>query len=319
MKPRSGEKTSSNHKYQIGITGKNNVIDQIRNKITIPPGQHLMVQTIPRLVKTSNDFNALPRSQRKCKLPYETEGFSYLNQYSRSGCETECALQNALTTCKCIPWYYPNELTILPICEMFGGHCFEEMMSEGPSYKDCKARCLPDCQETAYIVIWSNSSINVRATCKPGGFHYQYFENAITKHFAFEAYKMLVEGVPIDDIKTSFTNGSICQNYVTTYGALVTIESPSTRIISTHRDRRVYFTTKIGTIGGTLGLFVGMSIVSFYELAFLLIALAMGIMRLALMRYKPEINEIDENAKDKLERIQQNVNVSLINICYFKQ
>ena len=88
--------------------------------------------------------------------------------------------------------------------------------------------------------------------------------------------------------------------------------------IFTHRDRRVYFTTKIGTIGGTLGLFVGMSIVSFYELAFLLIALAMGIMRLALMRYKPEINEIDENAKDKLERIQHNVDVSFNKHFYFK-
>ena len=118
---------------------------------------------------------------------------------------------------------------------MFGGHCFEIMMSDEEHYKNCKARCLPDCQETAYIIVWSNSQINSEATCKPGGVHYKYFENTMSRHFAYFAYKMLVDDVDIHDIKSSVTNGSLCENYVRNYAALVTIESPSTRIISTHR------------------------------------------------------------------------------------
>ena len=78
-----------------------------------------MIKTIPRLVKTSDDYNALPREQRKCKLPFESEGFSFLREYSKSGCETECALEKALMTCKCIPWYYPRYIAVvIPILIM---------------------------------------------------------------------------------------------------------------------------------------------------------------------------------------------------------
>jgi hypothetical protein len=97
--------------YKIGISTKRDLIDQQRNAISIQPGHSVLVNVLPRLFRTTADFNDLELHQRKCKLPHETEGFQFLKEYSRSGCEFECAVQKAISLCKCMPWYYPNDFT----------------------------------------------------------------------------------------------------------------------------------------------------------------------------------------------------------------
>ena len=158
-------------KYTIGISDKKNFIDQQRDMIYLKPGHHLMIKVMPRLVRTTTDFNELHRSQRNCKLSKETEGFSFLKQYSRKGCEFECAVKVAIPICKCIPWYYPNDFDEWPICNMFGGHCFEIMMEDSKYYQKCKKQCISDCHETTYMVIWSTFELELDSTCNGRGFH----------------------------------------------------------------------------------------------------------------------------------------------------
>ena len=260
-------------KYTIGISDKKNFIDQQRDMIYLKPGHHLMIKVMPRLVRTTTDFNELQRSQRNCKLSKETEGFSFLKQYSRKGCEFECAIKVAIPICKCIPWYYPNDFDEWPICDMFGGHCFEIMMEDSRYYQKCKKECIPDCHETAYMVIWSTFELELDSTCNGRGFHNYHFKQTLRKHFAFHNYKTLVEGGSIPELSKSYTNGSLCREYVKNYGAFVSVEGGNTRIIVTNRDRRIFFYDQLGTFGGTLGLFFGMSVISFFEVAFLILNL----------------------------------------------
>ena len=42
---------------------------------------------------------------RKCKLSHETEGFQFLNHYTKIGCELECAAKKAVDFCKCLPFH----------------------------------------------------------------------------------------------------------------------------------------------------------------------------------------------------------------------
>ena len=317
MKPYSPQATTpKGKKYTIGISDKRNHIDQHRNTITLRPGHQIRVKAVPRLFTTTTDFNELPQDQRKCKLPQEIEGLSFLKEYTRIGCETECALQKALSVCKCIPWYYPSNIKGLPMCEMFGGHCFEVMMSDERHYKTCKAQCLVDCYETAYIIFWSSTPIDLKSTCKPGGFHHYHFEKTFTKHFAFQAYKTLVEGGYVPDVRTSFNNGSLCQEYVQNYVSFVSVESPSTRIISTHKDRRIFFYTQLSTFGGTFALFVGMSVISFFEVAFLIFYLAQELVyRMTCARGKSNgshKNYYDRHLESKFKKLQHRVMVSRI-------
>ena len=143
-------------------------------------------------------------------------------------------------------------------------------------YRQCKAQCLKDCQETEYIVFWSIVPIDLDSMCNEGGFHHQYFQKNYRKHFAFHNYKTLVNGGSIPDLRTSLNNGSLCKEYMRNFVAFVSVEGPSTKIIATNRDRRIFFYDQLGTFGGTMGLFVGMSVISFFEVGFLLIYLIMA-------------------------------------------
>ena len=157
--------------YKIGISTKRNLVDQQRNSISIQPGHSVLINVLPRLFTTTADFNDLELHQRKCKLPHETKGFKFLNEYSMSGCEFECAIQRAISLCKCLPWYYPNDFTEYPICELFGGYCFDMIMSDNTYYKQCIGQCMRDCEETAFMVVPSSFPFDLDYLChsKVGG------------------------------------------------------------------------------------------------------------------------------------------------------
>ena len=266
--------------YKIGISTKKSLVDQQRNSISIKPGHSVLVNVLPRLFTTTTDFNDLELHQRKCKLPHETKGFKFLKEYSMSGCEFECAIQRAISLCKCLPWYYPNDFTEYPICELFGGYCFDMIMSDNTYYKQCIGQCMRDCEETAFMVVPSSFPLDLDYLCHSKGFLVQHFEKNFNRHFAFKRYQILVEGGSISDMVTSFTNGSLCRDYARNYVSFVRVESPISKILLTKKDRRIYFYDQLGTFGGTFGLFMGVSVISMFEVCFLILHMVMSIIQL---------------------------------------
>ena len=95
----------------------------------------------------------------------------------------------------------------------------------------------------------------------------EHLEYSFSKHFAFEAYETLVEGGSLPNLEASLSNGSLCQNYVQKYLAFVSISSPTGSVIKTVQDKRFTFFDQLGTVGGTLGLFTGMSVLSMIEVS----------------------------------------------------
>ena len=80
-----------------------------------------------------------------------------------------------------------------------------------------KYKCLKNCEETEYIVIPEIFPLDSKSACQFGSFHLQHFEHAFGNHFSFQSYKALIEGKSIDDLATSFANGTLCQQYVENY------------------------------------------------------------------------------------------------------
>ena len=140
--------------YNLGITQKNDQMDQKTSMFKVMPGQHIRIHVRPKIVDATDEFLSFPLSTRNCMLPQETQGFNFLNEYSRKGCELECAVQKAVSFCKCLPWYYPNNFTVLPMCDMFGSHCFDRIMSDQSFYKKCQNWCKEDCQEIS-LATWA--------------------------------------------------------------------------------------------------------------------------------------------------------------------
>ena len=291
-------------RYLIGITGQNELIDQKRNVITIRPGQQTAIKVIPRLVRTSTDHNNLKVNQRRCKLSEERVGLQFLTNYTRVGCETECAIEKAISLCKCLPWNYPSDFKKWPLCDMFGSHCFNEIMSVENNYLGCKFRCLKDCQETEYILLPAVYPINYQTACRPTSFLYKHFQHNFKRHFATLNYKILVnEGIIPPDMSMGLSNGTFCTDYLENYVAFVTVDGPSPYIILTERDKSLFFYDVLSTIGGHFGLFTGMSLLGLAELVILLIIVLYQWVRKCVCPLQT-IHDFDLDHQDYDEKIQ---------------
>ena len=264
--------------YTIGVTGQNNLVDQKISVHKLWPGYHTTIHTVPKILETSSNFDNLPIDQRNCKLPHETNGFKLFQEYTQKGCEIECAAKKATSFCKCLPWHYPNNFSSLPMCDMFGSFCFNRIMSDEVFYKKCKSECLPSCQEISLSVWQRSAPLKIQELCKAGTFFDKFLKQNLQRLFAFEHYRSLVQKQRIPDIATSFSNGSLCAEYLKKYVAFISVESPTESVAKSQMDRSMSFIYQLGIIGGNLGLCVGMSVLGMFEaMTFILIVLKSSI------------------------------------------
>ena len=258
--------------YTLGISTKTDLIDQKRNIVNILPGFLTVIKVIPQLISTTNSFDKMAISTRNCKLSNEIEGLKLLNSYSKVGCEFECAVKKAVLVCKCMPWFYTNNFTDTPICNSFSGYCFEHFISNETNYKQCPNLCKEDCRGIPMTVVTNYVPINAVDLCKEGSFFKKQLTRSYRQHFAFENYKTLVTGDgQIPDLQDSMANGSLCLWFIEKFVGMVSVESPTNTVTKSAREPRVTFIDQLGTIGGTLGLFTGMSVLSMIEVAFFLV------------------------------------------------
>ena len=98
--------------YKLGIKSKADSFDQkTKGLISLRPGYHTLIKVVTDITEISENFASLNQATRKCKLSHETEGFQFLRNYTKTGCEFECAAKLAMEICQCLPWYYPNNFT----------------------------------------------------------------------------------------------------------------------------------------------------------------------------------------------------------------
>ena len=158
------------------------------------------------------------------------------------------------------------------MCDSFGGHCVEEILTNEANYKQCSKWCIEDCSGMPMTVVTSYLPINLDEACMRNSYFEKHFVHSSKQYFTFEIYRSLIEGDgQIPDLQTNLANGSLCRNFISKFVALVSVESPTDSITKSAREIRVTLIDQIGTIGGTLGLFTGMSILSMVEVAFFLV------------------------------------------------
>ena len=260
--------------YSLGISTALNSIDQKRNVLDIQPGLHTIVSVTPQSIATSEGFDDLDTFKRKCKLPHETYGLKLVQNYTRTSCEHECAFMKAVTTCECMPWYYRNYSTSIPICEMFGGHCFNKIMSTRKFYKECSKDCLEDCNGMQLSWEQRFQPINIEKICVRGGVLHKYLLQSAKQHFSQDHYNRLTSGnkeqfIYLDKMMRSVSMSdhyvTLCKQFVEKHIAIISVEAPVDVITLTLRDLSVTWMDKIGILGGTLGLFTGVSMISILD------------------------------------------------------
>ena len=86
--------------YNVKISTRSNIIDQKRGIIELKAGYHITIRVTPKVIDASEDFVDFPVQTRNCKLPYEADELKFLQNYTKDGCELECAMNITLAICK---------------------------------------------------------------------------------------------------------------------------------------------------------------------------------------------------------------------------
>ena len=254
--------------HSVKISTKFDMIDQNRGSIELRPGYHLVIRVTPKVVDTNEDFEKFDVYTRDCKLPHETNEGGFFQNYTKYGCELECALNHSLAICKCIPWYFPNDFKEMPMCDMFGSKCVDTLLSDETYYKDCNEQCLEACKSTSYAAIPSYLPINPEEICTQPHF----------LDIFWELYKNQLDFIRFDIMTigkwknfNKYADGSrdgffeFCRGYVKKHVAILTIETTVDTVIKSKRIARITFNDQLAVVGGTLGLFTGISILSMVE------------------------------------------------------
>ena len=66
--------------YTIGVTRKNDYMDQSTTVFQVKPGHHTSIYVSPKVISSSSTFNSLSLKTRKCKLEDEIDGFSFITK-----------------------------------------------------------------------------------------------------------------------------------------------------------------------------------------------------------------------------------------------
>ena len=261
MRPPINLKGMSNIPYNIKISTKTGTVDQKRGLVELKPGYHVIISVVPKIIETNEEFEKFDVTTRGCKLPYEVNGLNFVKNYSKVGCELECALNHSLVMCKCLPWYYPNDFSGVPMCDMFGAKCFDMIMSDETHYKNCSDHCLEDCKGTSYVSFPSYVPINFEETCGQSPF-VELFQHLYKSYEQIDWYENVDMGLP----KWKWNMEKFCRDYIQKYISIVTVETPTSTIIKSKKIKAVRFIEQLATVGGTLGLFSGVSILSMVEI-----------------------------------------------------
>ena len=279
MKPRiSLPYSDDSTTYSLGISSTLDSMDQKLNVIDLEPGLHTVVSVTPQFIQTTKGFQKLEFYKRDCKYPHETKGLKLFQNYSRTACEHECAFMKAVSLCQCAPWYYSNDSSTVPICAMFGGYCFEKIMSTRKFYKACPDDCLEDCDGMQLSMEKSFRPINIRKICRRGSKLFEYLKKSEKQHFSKDYYnrwKLAAEDYnQFEEIERIMKDGDMsdhyviqCEQFVQKYVAIVTVETPTDSITVIQRDEEASFAEKMAIFGGEIGLFTGFSFISFIDLA----------------------------------------------------
>ena len=112
------------------------------------------------------------------------------------------------------------------------------------------------------MIIPSYEPINIEETCNLKNFK-EYFQNVYEQNKEFELFEKMTDR----NWKNKFLYNSdkFCHDHLPKYMAMVSIESPTRTVTKSNKVKRITIYEQLAIIGGTLGLFTGMSILSMVE------------------------------------------------------
>lgn len=233
-------------------------------------------------IETSEDTRNFSPSRRGCRFEDETETLRIFDVYSQGNCFLECKIDLAAEICGCVPWNYPS-LEDSRICSPKGNWCFENSVinvSESLTFNDCG--CLPACNRIQYDYELSqirelelyfgtegNDYLKVVDYIQDGAL--EIYGGKLSGYLKDEGDRLFDPLVAWFKFHASRTkkpgvNMSFVKKRIITDMSLVNVYFKSPTAFHIQRRNRLTLSGVLGNVGGTLGLFLGVSIISIGEI-----------------------------------------------------
>lgn len=187
----------------------------------------------PRVTGVSPTLKNYDPKRRKCYFTDERQ-LAYFRNYTQNNCLQECLSNYTLRTCGCLGFYMPKDKDT-PICGLGSLHCLHQSKIDYLKHDKATCFCLPSCTSLEYdiemsVTDWDwHRAINVM--------------RAVTQRNATVGF----EEVHLSRLSIFFQD---------------------IQFLSAERNELYGVVDLLSSIGGLLGLFIGISITSFIEVIY---------------------------------------------------
>jgi len=145
---------------ETGIKGFNGLISYrgsfpmvSQRGFQIRPGHNNLVSISATMILADEDLGSLSPKKRNCRFSNEIADLNFHKEYTQSNCLFECSLnyaQSELTNVynrTCSPWFFPTYKSAPQVCDPWDTIDFLKETFETP---DSKCTCLPGCNKIIY-------------------------------------------------------------------------------------------------------------------------------------------------------------------------
>uniref|UniRef100_A0A3F2ZDH0 Uncharacterized protein n=1 Tax=Lutzomyia longipalpis TaxID=7200 RepID=A0A3F2ZDH0_LUTLO len=218
--------------YIIQLHSPSDVPRMDEHSVIIPVDRYAQISVEPHLINTPRNIETYPPEQRQCFFNSERQ-LQHFRIYSERNCKMECLANWTLGLCGCVDFYMPRNNSV-PIC--------------GPSSKDCVEKCLT-------LMDRPDAEVNFNCNCMPA---------CVTLSYTTD---LTHSAINYDTIVTSVDNqnqGRMDKKF----HLYVMIYFAENKLYAMQRSELFGLTDFVSSVGGFLGLFMGISVLSLVEIIY---------------------------------------------------
>ncbi len=264
----------------------------VQQGIEIKSGQNNIIALSSTQIDADERLRDLNPKDRNCLFSDEVSDIKIHKQYSYFNCIFECSLFHALdqNNNTCTPWFMPSVNKTITVCDPWESEKFLLGMVNDNSENAC-SHCLPDCSITIYepsvttipfskcdytnIGINPICNLNDESLPQPTKFSKQVIsEYLLTRNKTIPTFlnKYESNARPLSNLDY-FTQTETTYDAYALDIAMVEVYFRTSTVIQLGSQPLMTWVDYFSTVGGLLGLVLGMGIVSLVELFWLLIRL----------------------------------------------
>ena len=221
--------------------------------IEIPPARHRKIGIEAMITNVTEGFASLDPADQHCRLNQERPV-----PYSDINCRMQTNIDLAIKECQCVPWFHKTPQIPEKICTTNSMICFDEMMFN-LSIKARSEQCIQACIYSSYDLNHLDLNPEIREAVYSkmrSGRGQAWLDFLSEKNKAMTVYEGVIDKAP---------HGRQAIRQV----GFVEVNFDHQLATVTLKDAKVTFPDKVGNIGGTFGVFLGLSFVGILDVLIL--------------------------------------------------